>query len=137
VIRSAKYTYTDPEQSLQCTPIKKGLGLCCIFILLAVTANMGNAKIKAQDTSSMVINSAPANPEKIHSPRKATIYALVLPGAGQVYNHKYWKLPIVYAGFGACIYFIVTNTRYYNELNEAYKYASVTIKTIYPPTPVN
>lgn len=59
-------------------------------------------------------------PEKTHSPRKATIYSAVLPGLGQAYNKKYWKIPIVYAGFGGLAYMITSNTREYKKFKEAY-----------------
>lgn len=125
------------EQSLTESSFKKVRGLCFIFILLAFFPGFYGTRALAQDTAS---NKNPAKPNSIktdHSPRRATYYALVLPGLGQVYNHKYWKVPIVYVGFGACIYFITTNHRYYKELKDAYTWASVTNKIIYPPTPPN
>ncbi len=70
-------------------------------------------------------DSAVAVPEKkleeIHSPRKATIYSAVLPGLGQAYNKKYWKIPIIYAGFGAIGYFINWNNDNYQFDKKAYQ----------------
>lgn len=60
----------------------------------------------------------------IHSARKATLYSMVLPGLGQAYNHKYWKIPVIYAGFGTLAYFISFNNKKYKDYNEAYKWAA-------------
>jgi hypothetical protein len=125
------------EQSLPIPLIRKGRGLCFVFILLVLQASFAGNKVYAQEAKTLVTDTIPAETKPIHSPRKATIYALVLPGAGQAYNHKYWKIPIVYIGFGTMIYFIKTNSKYYHELKDAHDYVSVTLKTVYPPTPPN
>jgi hypothetical protein len=69
---------------------------------------------------STVIIEVPDNAEKIHSPKKAAIYSTILPGLGQAYNKKYWKIPIIYAGFGTFGYFIGWNNKNYNTLRIAY-----------------
>ena len=48
-------------------------------------------------------------------PQRALWLALVLPGAGQIYNRKYWKLPIVYGGFMGCIYAMTWNNMMYKD----------------------
>lgn len=53
------------------------------------------------------------------SPIKATLWALI-PGGGQMYNHKYWKVPIVYAGFAVIGYAAAFNTKEYKIYRDAY-----------------
>ena len=55
-----------------------------------------------------------------HSPRKATILSAVVPGAGQIYNRKYWKAPIVWAGIGISYSYIQANTKEYKRYRTAY-----------------
>jgi hypothetical protein len=54
---------------------------------------------------------------KRYQPRKALLYAAVLPGMGQIYNKKYWKVPLVYGGFA----FITSVAVIYNQRYEKYK----------------
>jgi hypothetical protein len=59
-----------------------------------------------------------------HSPRKAAIMSACLPGLGQIYNKKYWKLPIIYTGAAAVTYLAIFNSHYYNMYKEAYIFST-------------
>lgn len=67
-----------------------------------------------------------------HSPHKATIYSLILPGLGQSYNKKYWKIPVIYAGFGFLGYLISTNSKEYKAYKIAYEYEPIDGNIISP-----
>ena len=54
-------------------------------------------------------------------PVKATMLAVAFPGLGQVYNRKFWKIPLVYAGFGALVYSVGHNTSNHNKYMKAYQ----------------
>ena len=54
------------------------------------------------------------------NPKRALWLALVLPGAGQIYNRKYWKLPLVYGGFVGCVYAMRWNDQMYHDYSQAY-----------------
>lgn len=53
-------------------------------------------------------------------PKKALWYAIAFPGGGQIYNRKYWKLPIVYGGFLGCYYALSWNNNMYRDYSQAY-----------------
>ncbi|MFV8838226.1 DUF5683 domain-containing protein [Salinimicrobium soli] len=55
------------------------------------------------------------------SPARAAFYSAVLPGLGQAYNGKYWKIPVVYAALGGGVYFYFRNDDEYDRYREAYK----------------
>ena len=95
----------------------KRLGLLLILLTLAWQG------IKAQDTLILTQDDPvqTASIKNSHSPKKATLLALI-PGAGPAYNHKYWKMPIVYAGFGVTTYFAITNGQDYRLYRDAYDY---------------
>lgn len=54
------------------------------------------------------------------NPAKAVIYSAIFPGLGQIYNRKYWKLPLVYGAFMGCAYAISWNNRNYSDYSQAY-----------------
>lgn len=56
-----------------------------------------------------------------HSPHTATMYAAILPGLGQIYNKKYWKLPLLYGGAAALGYAIHFNNKYLKRYSNAYR----------------
>lgn len=58
---------------------------------------------------------------KRHSPKKAALFSALLPGAGQAYNRKYWKMPLIYAGFAGLGYAIQFNNKKYALYRDAYR----------------
>ncbi len=70
-----------------------------------------------------------ATPDTVHSVKKATLLSVVLPGAGQVYNHlampkgkkkAFWKVPLIYAGLGVTGYFMINNNVLQKSLKSEY-----------------
>ncbi len=59
--------------------------------------------------------------EDYPSPKKALIFSLVVPGSGQIYNKKYWKLPIVYGALGGLVYLADFNSKRYKRFRRAYE----------------
>jgi len=86
-------------------------------MLVFVSCNLYGQKLEIDTTQ---ITEIPVDSVQVHSPKKATIYSAILPGLGQAYNKKYWKIPIIYAGFGTIGYFIGWNNGFYGTYKQAY-----------------
>lgn len=79
-----------------------------------------NLKGQINVSDTVIIKEILENAEEIHSPKKAAVFSAILPGLGQAYNKKYWKIPIIYAGFGTLGYFISWNNKNYKVLRLAF-----------------
>ena len=79
---------------------------------------------------SKVITNRYDSATKAHPPRAATLRSAIIPGWGQVYNKKYWKVPIVYAALGITGYVFIDNIKTYKEYRFAY---AARIKAEQPP----
>lgn len=79
----------------------------------------------------------------VPNPVKATWMALIIPGGGQIYNRKYWKLPIFYGGFAGCAYALTWNGKMYRDYFNAYRdaangnWSSTNITDLVPPAYMN
>jgi len=88
--------------------------ICFLVILFLATGFSAYSQETVSDSIKL------KKPVVEHSPRRATIYSAVLPGLGQIYNRKYWKLPIVYGGFATLGFFINYNNNEYTIYKQAY-----------------
>lgn len=66
-------------------------------------------------------DSVTAKRADVLAPSKAAFYSAVVPGLGQIYNKKYWKVPLVYIGLGTGIYFYADNNKKYHRFRDEYK----------------
>lgn len=90
--------------------------ICCFGFSQTETDSLST-----QIPNEMVVDSVVRKPMNILAPSKAAFYSAVLPGLGQAYNKKYWKIPIVYAALGTGIYFYIDNDKTYQRYRDAYK----------------
>lgn len=86
------------------------------FLLFGITT------LSAQKTNEIIatdsLKSVEIDPLR---PAKAAFYSAVLPGLGQIYNKKYWKVPLVYGAIGTSAYFYIDNQKKYNTYRDEYK----------------
>lgn len=87
----------------------------------AVEAPIDTAKLFAgSDSISKARTPLPERKRWMPDPKRATWLALLIPGGGQIYNRKYWKLPIVYGGVVGCAYALSWNGQMYSDYSQAY-----------------
>lgn len=97
--------------------------LLFIFFFISILGNnflfgQNKKKINLVAKDSISTNSSQINPL---SPAKAAFFSAVLPGLGQAYNKKYWKIPLVYGALGTGVTVYVWNNNKYNQFRDAYK----------------
>ena len=97
--------------------------IICLFVCL-ITATTSFA----QQNDSTIVQSKEVKKSIYGSARKASILSTCLPGLGQAYNKKYWKIPVIYALLGGITYWGISN-------NNEYKFYSNNLKAIYDQDP--
>lgn len=98
----------------------KSIYIAIAVFLLGTTSLLAQNELKVTD---VVVAKDSSKTTKINplAPSKAAFYSAILPGLGQAYNKKYWKIPIVYGAMGTSIYSYVWNNKKYHEYRDAYK----------------
>lgn len=105
-----------------------GMLTVCTFTAKA-QQKADTASVTKKDTFKKATGTAPGSfappikkekeyhPDSTHSPHKAVMHSLMIPGWGQLYNHRWWKVPIVYGGIGLLASAVIFNQGYYNQFN--------------------
>jgi len=134
IISCGKWTFRWNE-SLLCDPRQKTfpqrihqlvtevrlplIGFILFFLLSSLSSSAQKADtLKKKDSIPAAIADSLIRAQ--HSPRRAAIRSAIIPGLGQAYNKKYWKIPIVYAALGITGYIFVDNLQTYKDLRFAY-----------------
>jgi len=108
--------------------IRTLLAICFILVAPALCFAQDKDSLIVKDTAGTVIATKPAQKtdlkidtaaQRTFSPRKAALYSAILPGLGQIYNKKYWKVPIVYTAVGIPVYLFFDNKKWYNRTRYA------------------
>lgn len=105
--------------------------LSILFCAISFAQNDGDTKKVEDNKQTVSVTKASEKARKKETkvlkeydplaPSRAAFYSAVLPGLGQAYNRKYWKIPVIYTALGAGIYFYIDNNKKYNSARDAYK----------------
>lgn len=92
--------------------------ICLFFFSLGNTIVFSQEKTNEELIAKDTLKSNNIDPL---TPAKAAFYSAILPGLGQAYNKKYWKIPIVYGAIGISMYYYIDSNKSYHQYRDAYK----------------
>ncbi len=94
-----------------------------LLILFSATTWAQNKEVIPQKKDILIVEASSKAQKTIDplTPSRAAFYSAILPGLGQAYNKKYWKIPIIYAALGTGIYFYIDNTNEYKRYRDVFK----------------
>ncbi|MNQ31761.1 DUF5683 domain-containing protein [Flavobacterium sp. MDT1-60] len=98
--------------------MNKIVPISLLFFLIGTVSLFAQAK---KDTVLVVKDTTKLQEIDPLTPAKAAFYSAILPGLGQAYNKKYWKIPLVYGAIGTSLYFYIDNNKKYHDYRDAYK----------------
>lgn len=81
----------------------------CLLPLWAMAQQPSDSTLTATDLYKIPLEELTEDSLRVVDPGKAALYSTLFPGTGQIYNRKYWKLPIVYLGLGTATYAVIWN----------------------------
>jgi hypothetical protein len=93
--------------------------LCCTAPVFAQDAD--SISVKTEKEPFLIVKETITDEYDPLAPSRAAFYSAVIPGLGQAYNKKYWKIPIIYAGMATGVYFYIDQNKDYNRFRDAYK----------------
>lgn len=94
--------------------------ICIYFLWIPSLQAQRSDTIFVEKTKTIKVENDSLNTKKKHLPKTAALFSAILPGLGQFYNRKYWKIPIIYAAGLTCIYFATQNNGIYLDLRTSY-----------------
>lgn len=94
---------------------------CIVFSQITDTTPTTRPLIIVPDSAKAAQAARPEKKIRIYEPRKAAIRSAIVPGLGQIYNRKYWKVPIVYGALGTTAGIFIFNLKWYRRTRYAYK----------------
>lgn len=101
--------------------IKNYIPVIFLFLITGSILAQEDSLLVATPENIVVEEELDYKPYNALAPAKAAFYSAILPGLGQAYNGKYWKIPIAYAGLGVGIYFYLNNDEQYDRYRSIYK----------------